>query len=108
MFVARTRFDRISRLLDGEKRRRQDAEDKLARQSVTIERLQSQVAHHDDEHPDAPVPTPKPTQGDAELRRQLHLARRALAHLDRQLTDLQTSHEADTRDLHDLRQGVAS
>jgi len=46
--------------------------------------------------------------GDAELRRQLDLARRTVGELQRRLDEMQSSHIADTRELHDLRQGAAS
>lgn len=71
--------------------------DTITRQAADISRLREEL-------PDGPLPL----KGDAELRRQLHLARRALAELQQRLDDLQTSHIADTRELHDLRQGATS
>lgn len=79
---------------------RQTAEERLK----TITRLQNLLQHYREEKPDSPLPEPQPVLGDAELRRQLHLARRAITELSRRLDDMQASHVADTRELHDLRQ----
>lgn len=74
----------------------------ITRQAETITRLR-------DGRPDTPVREPRPVQGETELRRQLALARRAVAELSQRLDDMQASHIADTRELHDLRQqGVTS
>ncbi|MGW5430404.1 hypothetical protein ACWET9_24810 [Streptomyces sp. NPDC004059] len=87
---------------------RETAEKLAAERLSTITRLAGELSRYRDAKPSSPVQHPQPVQGDAELRRQLHLARRALVELDRQLTALQNSHEADTRELHDLRQGAES
>ncbi|MGW7785988.1 hypothetical protein [Streptomyces tricolor] len=106
MFVARTRFDRIARLLDGETRRRQDAEDKVARQTVTIERLQAQVAHEQDEHPTTPVSV-QPAVGDARLVQLLDLSERARRSLDAQCLDLHWTTVVQEREILQLREQLA-
>lgn len=80
------------------------AADRLA----TITRLRGELDKLRDEKPDGPVPQPPPAVGDAELRRQLHLAQSTIRGLSERLDAMQTTHLADTRELHDLRQGVAS
>lgn len=97
----RAGYERISRDLEAANKR--DTE-----HLATIRGLRAENEQLRDEHPDSPVRQPKPPVGDAELRRQLNLARRAVAELQQRLDDMQTSHIADTRELHDLRQGVAS
>ena len=86
---------------------RDDAVKLAAERLSTITRQAAEISRLRDEGPDRIV-APPPVRGDAELRRQLHLARRALAEMQARLDDLQTSHIADTRELHDLRQGAAS
>ncbi|MBE4735763.1 hypothetical protein [Streptomyces caniscabiei] len=78
-----------------------------AERQATITRQAAEIARLRDEKPDSPVQNPQPAQGDAELRRQLNLANRAIREQADQLERLQDSHLADTRELHDLRQGVA-
>jgi hypothetical protein len=83
--------------------------DKLAAERLsTITRQAEEITRLRDARPDTPVRESRPVQGDAELRRQLHLARRVIAELSQRLDDVQASHIADTRELHDLRQGGAS
>ncbi|MET9012273.1 hypothetical protein ABZX74_15345 [Streptomyces olivaceoviridis] len=107
MFVARTRFDRVVRLLDGETRRRQEAEDKAARQTVTIQRLQSQVAHDQDEHPTTPVPV-QPATGDARLVQQLALSERARKALDERVLELHRANMHQEHELTQLREQLAA
>lgn len=95
---------RYERMAEARENAEKLAEERLA----TITRQTAEISRLRDEHPTSPVPHPQPVQGDTELRRQLDLARRTVAALDRQLSALQTSHEADTRELHDLRQGVSA
>jgi chromosome segregation ATPase len=95
------RCNRIARELEDAKKR--DAE-RLA----TITRLRAERDRRRDERPDSPVQQPEPVTGDAELRRQLNLARRTIREQADQIEQLQASHIADTRELHDLRQGAAS
>jgi hypothetical protein len=80
------------------------AKDRLS----TVTRLAEEVSRLRDSKPDAPVAQPRPPQGDAELRRQLQLARRALASLDGQLATLQQANEAMTAELLDIRTAVTS
>ncbi|MFE3031522.1 hypothetical protein ACFXKY_07725 [Streptomyces canus] len=87
---------------------REKAEKTAAERQATITRQAEEIRRLRDERPDSPVETPAPVRGDAELRRQLDLARRQLRELGARVDDLQASHVADTRELHDLRQGVTS
>lgn len=96
-----TRYQRTARELE-------DAEKLAADRAVTISRLRAELDQLRDANPDSPVRQPKAPVGDAELRRRLNLALRAVAELQQRLDDMQTSHIADTRELHDLRQGVTS
>ncbi|WP_405960757.1 hypothetical protein OG235_27720 [Streptomyces sp. NBC_00024] len=97
----RAGYERIARDLEAAK--------KLdAARLATIERLGAERDQRRDRNPDGPVQQPKSPVGDAELRRQLDLARRTIGELQTQLDEMQASHIADTRELHDLRQGVAS
>ncbi|MFF7130037.1 hypothetical protein [Streptomyces sp. NPDC008240] len=102
------RHNQTLRDLAGESKRRQEAEQQLAEKDAAILRMQSLVSHHRDEHPDTPIQHPQPVQGDAELRRQLALARRALRDLTARLDEAQAANVALTAELHDLRLGVAS
>lgn len=84
-----------------------EAAEKLAaeRQAV-ITRQAAELTQLRATQPESPALAPLPAQGDAELRRQLHLAKRTIRGLQERLVDMQASHVADTRELHDLRQGV--
>lgn len=95
----RTGYQRA--LADLETAKKRDAE-----RQTTIDRQAAEIARLRDEKPDGPVQQPKPVVGDAELRRQLNLANRTIREQADQLERLQDSHLADTRELHDLRQGV--
>lgn len=77
-----------------------------AERQATITRQAAEIARLRDEKPDSPVQNPKPAQGDAELQRRLNLANRTIRELDERVGQLQDSHLADTRELHDLRQGA--
>lgn len=86
-----------------------EAADKLsAERLATITRLRAELEQLRDAKPTSPLQQPQPALGDAELRRQLYLALRAVGELQQRFDDMQASHIADTRELHDLRQGVAS
>ena len=87
---------------------REKAEKTAADRQATITRQAEEIRRLRDERPDGPVQTPAPVKGDAELRRQLDLAERTIRQLGARLDDMQASHIADTRELHDLRQGVTS
>ena len=89
-------------------RDREDAEKLAAERLATITRLRAELVAARDDNPNSPVPHPEPAVGDVELRRQLGLAQRTIRQLAGRLDDMQASHVADTRELHDLRQGVAS
>jgi hypothetical protein len=73
----------------------------------TITRQAAELDYFRDQNPDAPLPYPRPAEGDVELRRQLHLARRAIASLDAQLATAQQANESLTRELRQAREGVA-
>lgn len=86
-----------------------EAAEKLAAERLTtITRLRAELEQARDTHPASPLPQPPAAPGDAELRRQLNLAHRMIREQGAQLDVLQASHVADTRELHDLRQGVTS
>ena len=87
---------------------RDEAEKLAAERLSTITRLAALVDDLRDAKPNGPVQTPHPASGDAELRRQLALANRRIGQLEERLADMQVSHVADTRELHDLRQGATS
>lgn len=96
-----TRCDRLAREVE-------DAEKRDAGRLATIRGLRAEIERLRDEHPDSPVRQPKPPVGDADLKRRLDLALHALREMQDRVDVLQASHIADTRELHDLRQGVAS
>ena len=77
------------------------------RLALAEQTIREQAARLDNLQPDRIVAA-QPMKGDAELCRRLDLAHRALVEMQARLDGLQTSHIADTRELHDLRQGVAS
>ena len=86
-----------------------EASEKLAAErAATITRLRTELEQARAATTGRPAPQPQPAVTNPELRSQLHLANRALAELQERVDQLQTSHIADTRELHDLRQGVAS
>lgn len=97
----RTRYENTAADLE-------DAKKLAAERLSTITRLAAEVSRLRDAKPGTPLQEPKPASGDAELRRQLNLARRTVGELQQRLDDMQASHIADTRELHDLRQGAAS
>jgi hypothetical protein len=89
--------------------RQRDDFEALAKQRLsTVTRQAQEITRLRDAKPDSPVQSPQPVQGDAELRRQLALAREALASLGGQLDTLQRANEALTAELQDVRRGVAS
>lgn len=79
-----------------------------AEQADTIDRLRNQLDQQRDTKPNTPVQHPQPAAGTAELQRRLNLALRTVGELAARVEELQASHIADTRELHDLRQGAAS
>lgn len=87
-------------------RQLEEAEKRDTERLAVIGRLRNELDQQRDRKPDGPVQQPKPAVGDAELLRQLNLAQRTIRVQAEQLEQLQTSHIADTRELHDLRQGV--
>lgn len=108
MPVSRTRYQDLRSMYEHQVQRREDAEKLAAERLSTITRQAEEITRLRDNRPDAPVRQPRPSQGNAELRRQLDLAQRTIRALSERLDDMQASHIADTRELHDLRQGVAS
>lgn len=86
--------------------RKLEAAEKLAAERLaTITRLRTELEQAQ-ATTGRPVPQQQPAATDPELCNQLHLANRALAEMQQRLTALQNSHIADTRQLHDLRQGA--
>jgi hypothetical protein len=84
------------------------AEKLAAERLSTITRQAGEISRLRDAKPDTPVQQSRPAPGDVEVRHQLDLARRTIGELQRRLDEMQASHIADTRELHDLRQGAAS
>ncbi|BBC35221.1 hypothetical protein SGFS_065150 [Streptomyces graminofaciens] len=76
--------------------------------AATIQRLRAELDQQRDRKPDGPVQQPKPAVGDAELQRRLSLALRRASELQQRLDELQASNDAASRELQDLRRGVAS
>lgn len=95
------RYDRAARELE-------DTAKVSAERLATITRLRAELEQARDLHPATPLPQPPAAPGDTELRRQLNLAQRTIRDQGARLDELQASHVADTRELHDLRQGVTS
>jgi hypothetical protein len=87
---------------------RETAEKLAAERLSTITRQAEEITRLRDTKPDSPVQHPRPAEGDAELRRQLHLSRRAMASMVQQLDTLQRANEALTAELQDVRQGASS
>lgn len=92
---------RIARELEDEKKAN-------AEHVATIGRLRAELDQQRDRKPDGPVQQPKPAVGDAELQRQLNLALRRGDQLQQRLDELQASNDAASRELQDMRRGVAS
>lgn len=88
--------------------KREKAEKLAAERLSTITRQAGEISRLRDSRPSTPVQEWRPAGGDAELRRQLDLAKRTNRELSARLDQMQVSHIADTRELHDLRQGAAS
>lgn len=86
----------------------EEAAKRDAERVATINRLRAQLDQQRDAKPDTPLQQPARTAGAAELQRRLNLALRANRELNERLGQMQDSHIADTKELHDLRQGVRS
>jgi hypothetical protein len=86
----------------------ENAEKLAAERLTTITQLRAELEQARNATPGSPLPQPPAAPGDVELRRQLNLAHRTIRTQAARLDELQASHVADTRELHDLRQGAAS
>ena len=86
----------------------EEAEKRDADRVATINRLRNQLDQQRDANPDTPLQQPTAPAGAAELQRRLNLALRANGELAERLGQMQDSHIADTRELHDLRQKGAT
>lgn len=106
--VSGARYDNLDARYQLAREKQEEAEKLAAERLSTITRQAAELAYLRDQYPNAPLPYPKAPEGDAELCRQLRQAREALAALDERCGELQRSHVADTRELHDLRQGGAA
>lgn len=84
------------------------AEKRDAERVAAIDRLRDQLDQQRDNRPDTPVQHPQPAGGAADLQRRLNLALRMVRELDARLGEMQASHIADTKELHNLRQGDRS
>ncbi|WP_225811271.1 hypothetical protein [Streptomyces spinosus] len=107
MFVTLAKYNDLRRILAGESKRRQDAEQQVESQKTAITRLQAQLAHDRDEHPDTPVPV-QPATGDARLVQQLELSERARRHLDEQALTLHWTNVVLERENAQLREQLAA
>jgi chromosome segregation ATPase len=87
---------------------REEAEKRDAGRLATIERIRAERDQLRDAKPNTPLQQPQPVRGDAELQRRLNLALRAVSELQQRLDELQASNDAASRELQDLRRGVAS
>ena len=86
----------------------EEAEKRDAERVATINRLRAQLDQQRDTKPTTPLQQPQPAAGAAELQRRLNFALRANGELADRLDQMQASHIADTKELHDLRQGGRS
>jgi hypothetical protein len=85
---------------------RDDARKLAAERLSTVTRQADHIDQLRDEQPDVVVRPPRPTPGDAELRRQLELSQRARASLDEQCRTLQAANEAMAAELRDAAEGA--
>lgn len=106
--VSAAKYAALQTRLQRTEKAREDAEKRVAERQATITRLRAELEQARDIHPASPLPQAPAAPGDVELRRQLHLAGRTIREQGLRLDELQASHIADTRELHDLRQGVTS
>jgi hypothetical protein len=106
--VPRAKYDEAVMLYLRERRRRLDVEEKLDEKDAAIRQMQGLVQHQRDQQPNAPLPYPEPLTGDAELRRQLALAKRALAETAARCTELQQANVSLTAQLAESREGAVS
>ncbi|MDX3034732.1 hypothetical protein [Streptomyces scabiei] len=102
--VSGAKHARLQALQQRTARELEDAEKLAAERLTTINRLRSERDQARDAKPTTPLQQSQPVFGDVELRRQLHLARRTIRELDERVGQMQDSHIADTRELHDFRQ----
>jgi hypothetical protein len=101
--VSGARYDALDFRYQHACEKREEAEKTAAERLALITRQAAELAYFHDQHPNAPLPYPAPVQGDAELRRQLRLAREALAALDARRLELQKENEEQARELRALR-----
>ena len=107
--VSASKYSRLRTTYERTAERLAETEKVAAQRLATITRQAQEITRLREQQPTAkPVPQPRPAAGDAELRRELELARRQVRELEQRVADLQASHVADTRELHDLRQGAES
>ncbi|MFI0233097.1 hypothetical protein [Streptomyces sp. NPDC017086] len=107
MLVSKSKYVDLQRALKVETGRREVAEAKAQRQTAAIERLQAQLHHHHDEHPDTPVPV-QPATGDARAAHLLALSERARRSLDEQLLTLHRANMHQEQEIASLRAQLAA
>ncbi|KOV86104.1 MULTISPECIES: hypothetical protein [unclassified Streptomyces] len=107
MFVTLAKYNDLRRILAGESKRRQEAEQQLEEKTAAVTRLQARLAHDRDEHPDTPVPV-QPATGDARLVQQLNLSERARRHLDEQCLTLHWTNVVLERELAAAHEQLAA
>ena len=101
MLVSGARYDALNARYQTACEGREEAEKLAAERLSTITRQAAELSYFRDQNPDAPLPYPRPPEGDAELRRQLHTARKAMAALDEQCRTLQHVNEVQARQLRE-------
>lgn len=106
--VSAAKYAALQTLQQRTARELETVEKTAAERLATITRLRTELEQARDARPASPLPQPPAPPGDAELRRQLHLARRTIRDLGQRIDDLQASHIADTRELRELRDGGQS
>lgn len=106
--VSGTRYDALNTRYQQVIEQRDDLAELASKRLATITRQAAELAYFRDQNPDAPLPYPKPAGGDVELRRQLHLARRALLAQQEQLASMRQANESLAAELRAVREGAAS
>jgi hypothetical protein len=108
MFVTLAKYKALLRRCERETAAREAAERKLDEKDAALLKMQGLVQHQRDQYPTAPLPYPQAPVGDAELRRQLALAKRALAETVDRCVALQDANVSLTEELRAQREGATA
>jgi hypothetical protein len=100
--VSGARYDALQTRYQQVTEARDEAVELAAERQATITRQAAELTALRDQSPASPLPQPRPMQGDVEVRRQLYLARQAMAALDEQCRTLQHVNEVQARQLREL------